>query len=363
MELRAFARLVRVPTVPPLKLLDRELDAVFIVILSVEDSDGFKGFSSLWALHLEQTPLVLDALRYIAPVVQAAPADKIDEVDAAVLRHINFLGLKSVTVFALSAFDMALHDLQYRRTETSLADQLGKQHDHIPAYWSALHVGASEAELSCEIDQVLERGFRAFKMRVGRSDLAADVRRVAVVRSLLPDEASLCVDAVQAWNADESIYFVKQIAELGVAWFEDPVVHHDYASLARVIVVSPVPIATGENEYLPEGFDQLCALRPAYVLADLQRAGGSSGWLKIATIAERAGAVLTPHLYPHIAVQLLAAASAPGPLEFVTWWDVLMCYELVFEGGMVKVPDVVGTGLDIDLGAVEHFAVSPWLTL
>lgn len=360
---RATARIVSVPLSPRVKSVQHDLPSAYLVLLALEDEDGALGYSCLWTLEPAETPLLMESLRFVAPVSLSARGTRPEEIHAAILRRINFLGLKGVTVFALSAFDMALSDLGARRRAESIADEIGRTHDQLPTYWSGLYAGATEAELEAEIGEQLERGFQAFKMRVGHADLAEDLRRVAFVRSLLPADSSLALDAFQTWSAEEAIRFAAEAVDHDVTWLEDPVVHNDYSALARVIASSAVPIATGENEYLPEGFEQLAALRPRYLLADLQRAGGISGWRRISELAANRDIALTPHLYPHVAVQLMATAASPGPLEFVTWWDPLISYELIVKAGMVQVPDVVGTGLDLDAAAVEHFAISPWQPL
>ena len=309
------------------------------------------------------TPLLVEAIRFVAPVLISAEGSTADEIYSAVLKRIRFLGLKGVTVFGLSALDMAVHDLLSRRIPRHPQYKAARMRNRVSAYWSGLHLGATEYDLAAEVAERLDQGFRAFKMRVGHADPGQDLRRLAFVRSLIPAEVSLAVDAVQAWTADEAIRFSLAAAEYGVWWFEDPVLQNDYSGLARVIEESPIPIATGENEYLPEGFEQLWSLSPHYVLADPQRVGGISGWLRVAEAAERHHTVLTPHLYPHLAIQLMAGLPGDAPLEFVTWWDPRMSYELSFKDGVIDVPDVAGTGLDFDPQAIEHFAISPWQTL
>ena len=360
---RAAVRVLSVPAIPSVTTVNSAIDSVFMVLLRIEDSDGVPGFGCLWTFEPAGTPLLVEAIRFVAPVLISAEGSTADEIYSAVLKRIRFLGLKAVTVFGLSALDMAVHDLLSRRIPRHPQYKAARMRNRVSAYWSGLHLGATEYDLAAEVAERLDQGFRAFKIRVGHADPGQDLRRLAFVRSLIPAEVSLAVDAVQAWTADEAIRFSLAAAEYGVWWFEDPVLQNDYSGLARVIEESPIPIATGENEYLPEGFEQLWSLSPHYVLADPQRVGGISGWLRVAEAAERHHTVLTPHLYPHLAIQLMAGLPGDAPLEFVTWWDPLMSYELSFKDGVIDVPDVAGTGLDFDPQAIEHFAISPWQTL
>jgi L-alanine-DL-glutamate epimerase-like enolase superfamily enzyme len=358
---RAHVRLLAVPAEPIIAAVDRDLTSVHMVVLRLEGEDGETGCGCLWSLDQSEIPLLLEAVRFLAPLVIAAPPLTIDELFELMRRRINFLGLKGVAVFGLSAFDLAFHDLLCRRLSTSLGALLGQVRSSVRTYWSGLYVGADRSELEREVDRQLARGFRAFKMRVGDPEQEVDLERIALVTAALPDEALLAVDAVQAWTTERALEMVDALSGTRLAWIEDPVVHNDYRGLRQIVARSQVAIATGENEYLPEGFDQLFDANPRYLLPDLQRVGGISGWRRLTQRASDTTVVLTPHVYPHIALQLLSTLPYPSVHEYVPWWDPVSSYELEVNEGLIEVPDVVGCGLDFDPEAVERYAVSEWL--
>ncbi len=333
---------------------------LFTLLCETEDESGATGLAALWFPSEAQAKVVLEALRYLAPI--AAEYAEPSELTRALRREMNFLGYKGVTVIAMSGFEMALHDLCLRRsagdTTRPLVDAT------IPAYWSgyflneSLDVWLAEAEIAADL------GFRAFKARAGRPTLAEDVHRLSRLREALPPGSSLMVDAHQAWDVETAIEASRLLEPVDIKWLEDPVIHNDYAGLSQVVDGSPIPIAAGENEYLHEGFEQLIHTGVRYVLVDLERAGGIGEWWEISEFAREHQAIVTPHLYPHVTLTLLSRLRQEEKwLEYVDWWNPLMSRAIEFVDGCAVVPDTRGTGFDPDPEAVERFALANWEVL
>lgn len=358
------ARVISIALDPKIVTRFYTIPTIEMVVVRMRDSDGVEGFSTLWCFGQPQARVLLAALDYLAPFACRETPGPVSKCAAAMRREINFLGFKGVSVFALSAIDMALHDLACRRAEVSLGSALGRRLDRIPAYWSGLFSNQSLPDLLDEVDSKLAEGFRAFKVRTGKGSLHEDVERVTAVARRLPDGATLMIDAVQSWSVEQTLAAVGPLADLGARWLEDPLVHNDYAGLATVVQASPIPIATGENEYLREGFDQILAAGPRYLLADLERVGGVTEWLAVADAAGRQGAVLTPHVYPQVALQLCSALDQSEHwIEYIPWWDALLTEKLRVEDGTIAVPDRPGSGLELDQDAVGAHAVTAWLAM
>jgi len=349
-------RALAVPFSRPRESPNYRFTHLFTILCEISDPRGGRGISGLWFPRREQAAVVLEALRYLAPVasLHADPQD----VVRALRREISFLGYKGVSVMAMSALEMALYDLRLRTGETTLPPH---RRDRVRAYWSGFFLSDTVDTWRDDAARAVELGFRAFKARVGRPDLDEDDARVEALRAALPVDAALMLDANQAWDIDRAVAAARRLERHQLTWLEDPLVHCDYAGLAHMVRESPIPIATGENEYLPEGFLQLLDAGVHFLLADLERAGGVSGWDAISRMAADRGAVLTPHLYPHVAVQLCSRLEQEEQwLEYVDWWDPLMARPLTFADGHAVVDDVPGTGFDPDPEAVERYASSRW---
>ncbi len=168
------------------------------------------------------------------------------------------------------------------------------------------------------------------------------------------------LDAAQAWAVDEAITAARGLAEFEPVWLEDPVRHDRPGANTVVLDHAPLPIATGENEYMVPGFEHLDR-RFRYWLPDLQRLGGFDQWDAVVSLAAQRGVVVTPHAFPHVGLQLMSSIDqAVRWIEHLPWWDQLMRSPLRLTDGEMAVPDGPGIGLDFDDDAVEGLALTPW---
>jgi mandelate racemase len=92
-----------------------------------------------------------------------------------------------------------------------------------------------------------------------------------------------------------------------------------------------------------------------YVMPDLERIGGVSGWREAADIAAARRVRMSSHLFPEVSAHLLAATPTCHFLEYVDWANVLVEQPLKIDGGNAVVPDRPGNGLVWDKSAVERY--------
>ena len=71
------------------------------------------------------------------------------------------------------------------------------------------------------------QGFRALKMKVGLG-VETDVEHVRAVRAAIGPDVQLMVDANHAYSLSEALSFARQIEELDISFFEEPVSPEDY---------------------------------------------------------------------------------------------------------------------------------------
>ena len=58
-----------------------------------------------------------------------------------------------------------------------------------------------------------------------------------------------------------------------------------------------------------------------YVMPDLERIGGVTGWLRAAALADERGIKMSSHLFPEISAHLMTATPTWHFLEYVDWAD------------------------------------------
>jgi L-alanine-DL-glutamate epimerase-like enolase superfamily enzyme len=141
-------------------------------------------------------------------------------------------------------------------------------------------------------------------------------------------------------------------------WLEDVTTADDYQGLARVADALATPVAGGEYLYGPAPFRQMLEARSVdIVMIDLMRAGGITGWLKIAGMAEAYNLPVVSHLVPEIHVHLIAAVPNGLTVEYMPWTFALFEEVPVPEKGELAVPRKPGLGLKFDEAALKRYAV------
>ena len=146
--------------------------------------------------------------------------------------------------------------------------------------------------------KALDRGFRAFKLKVGSSDEDRDARRAGMLRETLGDSGILMFDANQSWNAAESKRRCLTLASFKPLWIEEPT-HpddiHTHVELARTI--APVRIAAGEHIPNRLVFKKYFIYGGIYfVQADCTRLAGVNEFLVVALMAKKFQLPIVPHV-------------------------------------------------------------------
>jgi mandelate racemase len=217
----------------------------------------------------------------------------------------------------------------------------------------------SPAAAADEAELLLERGFKAVKLRLGHPTLADDLAVTRAVRQRLPDDVRLMVDYNQALGVVDALARGRALEAEGVAWLEEPIRHDDHRGNAEIANALDLPLQIGENFNGPQAMQQaLDAHACDLVMPDLGRIGGISGWMLAAGIAAARGIPMSSHLMPEASAHALAATPTCHWLEYVDWADALLEEPLRIENGGAVVPDRPGTGLCWDRGAVERYRLA-----
>jgi mandelate racemase len=143
-----------------------------------------------------------------------------------------------------------------------------------------------------------------------------------------------------------------------VYWIEEPIRHDDYRGCAVIAAAVTTPIQLGENFSQVYAMEQALAARACdYVMPDLERIGGITGWQRAAELAAGATMPMSSHLYPEVSAHLLSVTPTAHWLEYVDWMNPLLAEPLVIAEGHV-VPSVrPGLGLVWNDEMVRHYAI------
>jgi mandelate racemase len=257
---------------------------------------------------------------------------------------------------ALSAIDVVCWDALAMAAGKPLVEFLRGARRAIPAYNSNGLGLMPREKLGDEAEKLLESGFRAVKLRLGYATLAEDLAAARAVRKRLPDDVAIMADYNQALAVEEGLERGRALEGEGLAWIEEPIEHDDYAGCARIALELATPIQIGENFAGPNAMQTAIAARASdYMMPDVMRIGGVSGWLRAASLAAAAKIPLSSHLLPELSAALLAVSPTAHWLEYVDWASAILAEPLRVVNGTVMPPNVPGSGVSWNEEAVARY--------
>lgn len=337
-----------------------DFHAAPMLLLDLETKLGARASFAAFAFHPLNLTLAPPILQHLVDGLDdrdLTAADLPGQYDAG-LASLTQLGHQGVALFALSIFDILLHDAVAREGEQPVYALLGGSDASLQAYNSNGLGLAPEAGLTREArDLVSEGGFSHVKLRLGREDSAADLAAIHEVRDAIGPDVRLSVDYNQSLPTSDAVTTCRALDEQGLEWIEEPVVYDDLAVNAILTQELRTPIQIGENFWGPRaGAEALAKAACDYVMPDLLRIGGFTGWQRFAAIAARHDIPVSSHLSPEASLHAMAATPNAHWVEYVDWISDFVEAPLVPKQGHLRPSDRPGLGI-----AWNEKALAPYL--
>ena len=350
------ARAVFVPVTRPLHTATGAITQAPLVLIDLTTSAGITGRSYLFSV----TPLALKAqvalLHDMATLIVGQSAVPFN-IEQLLNQRFTLLGTTGLVSMAIAGIDMALWDATAIAANQPLARLLGGALRPIKAYNSCGLGLMGPQKVAREAVELLQGGFGAIKLRLGYATLAEDVAAVKAVRAAIPADVQIMSDYNQALDPTEAIRRGHALDELGLTWIEEPVRADDHAGHARVAAALRTPVQIGENYWGARDMARAVAAHASdYVMPDLERIGGVSGWLRAAAIADAAALPMSTHLFPEISAHLMCVTPTAHWLEYVDWASPVLQIPLEIRNGCAVLRDVPGNGMVWDEAAVVRYA-------
>ena len=175
---------------------------------------------------------LLDEIRW-----EAGPQEIIEDLRSQTEKH---------PAVARALVDSAMHDWWARQNNLSVSENLG--HSFSPYH------GTNQCIFWCSDDHCLEmaqgyfnRNFKELKLRVGIAEFDRDIKRISMLRQKLGSGVKLAVDANGVWNHQQALNYIDRLAELGIAYVEQPIAPGDWHKLGDLAEKSPIPIMLDES--------------------------------------------------------------------------------------------------------------------
>jgi mandelate racemase len=313
------ARPVLVPFRRPPVSASGGIPAAALVLIDLETDGGVTGRSYVFGFAAWTLRPIAGCLEGMLEMIRGDPLAPV-EIEAKLRSRLTLLDTPGLVGLALAGVDMAAWDALARAHGVPLVRLLGGAVTAVPAYNSTgLWIGPVE-RLADEAEALAAEGFAAVKLRLGRDDFAQDLAAVRAVKRRLGDGVALMADFNQRLTVNEAIRRGRALDGEGLYWIEEPVRHDDYEGYARIAAEVATPIQTGEN--LVDTFEMARAIAARsldYVMPDVQRIGGVTGWLRAAALAHAHGIEMSSHLFPEFSAHLLGITPTRHWLEFMDW--------------------------------------------
>ncbi len=344
------ARAVRVPMRHPHRSSGGIITESPLVLTDVLTDAGVIGHSLVFTYHTTALGPTAELIQNLDGLIKGEPIAPA-EIEPILARRFRLLGTQGLVGMALSAIDMALWDALARWHNTSLVRLLGGVEKPLPAYGA---VGFEGAEGSAKVaEDWARRGFKGIKAKIGYPTVKEDLAVIRAMRKAVGDDVAIMVDYNQCLTPAEAVERLRVLDQEGLAWVEEPTLAHDYAGHAQIAREAKTPIQCGENWWGPLDMQHaIDAGASDYMMPDVMKIGGVTGWLRASALAQARGIRLSSHLWPEISAQLLCVTPTAHWLEYADWWNPILSEPLRVKDGMADVAGASGTGVSWDEKAI-----------
>lgn len=292
-------------------------------------------------------------------------------------------GRRGLGIHALSAADIALHDLVGKQLDRPSFELLGGARVPHGSPYATLYAGSVGGRSIAEMmrcllslcDQALALGYTAMKVEVLFEDLVDDQRLVRCVheaRAHLGPDIVMMLDFGYRWSDwRDALWALRRMEDADPYFAEAPLQHDDLEGHARLAERTDIRVCGAEfaatrhecREWLERG-------RVDVIQPDVGRAGGLTEMHRIAQMAADHGALVIPHGWKTgitaAASRHFQAASTNVPyfemcapeLSGATLRSELVAPEPVVVDGKLELPSWPGLGIELVGETVERFRVT-----
>jgi L-alanine-DL-glutamate epimerase-like enolase superfamily enzyme len=281
------------------------------VVLRLQTDAGITGWAESTFGTMTGAPEVLQTIlqKELKPILMGQDPAFPRRLRSDMWKALEYAGVQGMNTFAISTVEIAIWDIVAKAFGVPGYRILGAYQDTCPAYSMCGWYYPNDDDLSQykkAVEDAFEEGFSGAKIKVGRSSLQDDERRIKLAMEIAGPSRRIMVDANQKFLVPEAIERGKVYQQMGAYWYEEPLVPYDHAGYAQVAEELEIRIAGGENEYTKYAFADLIQRRCVDVVQpDARRAGGISEWMEIAALADAAKLPVASHGGGPVDLQLL----------------------------------------------------------
>ena len=347
-----------------------------ITLVRVEADNGAFG----WGECISQLPEASLAVKVIidrglAPLLKNRNAMDIRSLWELMRLHSTWYGTGGIATFAISAIDIALHDLKGKALGVPVYQLLGgKATPQLRAVASIIFDTMNIDATAAEFAGYVSRGYTAVKGGWGKSadtafglDAKRDLLLVSKIREAVGPHTAFMLDVGThvKWDVPHAIKMTRRFEEHGIHWIEEPLPPYDFDGYVRFRQAIQTLVATGEKGWTVQEFQTMVDRGIAdFLMPDVGKAEGITGVKQVIESAALKHQFYNPHSWSsaiNTAASLHLCASASNAVFFELKPNPNpMQHELVespFEqvNGWVDAPDAPGLGVTVREDVVKKY--------
>ena len=250
-------------------------------LLAVTTDDGITGHAFLGSAFFAADMDGAGLIRYLKPLLVGQ-----NPLDRERLHKAMFKRVRTTTVRAIGAVDIALWDIAGKAANLPIHSLLGSYRDRVPAYISSA-VLASPGAYADEALHYKALNFAAYKIHPPQI-WREDIRVCEAVRKAVGDDYLLMLDAAWSYDYPSALRVGQAIQALGYYWYEDPLADADIYNYVELRKKLHIPIMA--TEYPAAGLDAyapwVMERATDFLRGDVAVKGGITTLVKTAHLAE-----------------------------------------------------------------------------
>ena len=354
---------VRKKTGLSIKRIETFTQGTRLSVVRLTTDDGSQGMGQISTYDADIAVTVLH--RKLAHLVLGSDPGDLDAISDRCIER-NYKYPWSYVNRALAGIDTAIWDLLAKRESKSVCELLGGQPRALPVYGSSMRRDIKPKDEAQRLARLRdERGYRAFKVRVGKV-MGHDQDQwpgrteeiIPIVRHAVGDDVALLVDGNGCYTPTNAIRVGRLLEEHDYCHFEEPCPFGELEWTAEVTRALTVPVAGGEQDNDLAQWRRMIRMKAVDIVQpDICYLGGLTRTLRVAAMAADAGLPCIPHsanraMVTVFALHMMGVIRNAGDyvelsIEPERWNDGFYSPPLTVKEGKVAIPGAPGWGVTI----------------
>jgi galactonate dehydratase len=355
------------------------------LFVEVTTDEGISGWGEITSTTKIANRALASILRQVGEQIKGEDASQIERLWHKIFRSFTYMGSRGAACEVTSAIDIALWDIRGKQLGLPVYELLGGAvRSEISLYTHPDQSKFTSKEgVIAEIRAIVDSGHTGLKFdpfphqggdrerrdgyldgELTRKDERTAADLTALIRETAGPDIDVLIDAHGRFDVPTAIRLCRSLEEAGqIDWFEEPCPPESLNALKQVREKVNAPISWGERGHTKWDFVPVLEQKLTdYIMPDVTWTGGITELKKISALAEAYYIPISPHDAGG-PINILAGShvmmSVPNFYKLETnRWDLsgyneLMHTRIDTTKGVIKLPDVPGLGIEMNMDYLE----------